>query len=255
MKKLVLVMIVALVMMVGCESINENNDGAMSNIELVGGKVEDAGSSSSVSTGLEQTDGGGVTTPPDDRSIAVRSLEELEEMRQMIKCTDEKILEEYLLSVEGGAATVDDLIEFTELVDTIPYIRIKAGTISWIAYSEGVSEETKKGYEILHISTVINENEWYRIEYRLNETDASNIASSGSYLFLDTPVKNKDGTVEILAQREKGNEYYDMNIVRWIATIEGNLAVIVYKSPDVDNYDFVDLFSETGVTTFENVSN
>ena len=83
-------------------------------------------------------------------SIEVRSIEELETMRQMATSSDRAAVEEYLRSV-SGADDQKDLIRFLALVDSVPYPVILEGDITWISYSFGNSVDTGKEYKILYL--------------------------------------------------------------------------------------------------------
>lgn len=54
-------------------------------------------------------------------AISLRSLAKLDEMREMITCTDEEELNKYLRSIEGaGARSRDDLIAFVNMIESLP---------------------------------------------------------------------------------------------------------------------------------------
>ena len=73
--------------------------------------------------------------PPISISISVDSLAELDKMREMISCTDEEVLNNYLRSLSGGGArSRDDLILFLNVLDSLPILEIIDGEIIWISY-------------------------------------------------------------------------------------------------------------------------
>ena len=98
------------------------------------GNITDTSSNTSV----EQNPNG--TTDPSDelpnKYIAVRSVSELERMRGMSFCKDEATLNDYLITVEGGGAeSKEDLTTFVSLSDSIPYVKLIDGEITFISYT------------------------------------------------------------------------------------------------------------------------
>lgn len=126
--------------------------------------------------------------PPE--SISVRSLAELNEMRDMINCTDEEVLTGYLRSVEGGGAdSVADLEEFIKMYDALPKLDLIEGDITWISKSD----------TMFYISTIAEDGSGFVVQYRYRE-QGQPLDLTTSEGVLTTPIKSADGKVTIYTE-------------------------------------------------------
>lgn len=162
-------------------------------------------------------------------SMAIHSMEELEEMREMILCQDEQKLKEYLRSIKGGGADGrENLIFFVNLVDSVPYVHCFEGDIIWINYSKGV-----KGEEVLYITLEAPNGDWMRIEYIFSLTDVQAaieervLSKENGEAFLP-PLKSKDEKLKVYHESRAPHPSGIGDSIRWIADLDGIFAYIVF---------------------------
>ena len=162
-------------------------------------------------------------------SMAIHSMEELEEMREMILCQDEQKLKEYLRSIKGGGAGGrENLIFFVNLVDSVPYVHCFEGDIIWIDYSKGV-----KGKEVLYITLEAPNGDWMRIEYIFSLTDVQAaieervLNQENGEAFLP-PLKSKDEKLKVYHELRAPHPSGVGDSIRWIADLDGIFAYIVF---------------------------
>ena len=164
-------------------------------------------------------------------SIEVRSIEELETMRQMATSSDRAAVEEYLRSV-SGADDQKDLIRFLALVDSVPYPVILEGDITWISYSFGQSIDTGKEYNILFVTTEAENGDWVRVEYNLLEDDVAAMIDASVQTTPDSllpqPLQSSDKKMSIHTETREAHPSGTGTIITWGANIEGTYAKIVY---------------------------
>jgi hypothetical protein len=176
--------------------------------------------------------------------IGVRSLAELEIMREMVNSNDADAVEQYLRSVEGGGAhSKKDLKQFLSIVDSAPYAVLIEGDITWISYSVGQSIDTGKDYKMLFITTEASNGDWVRIEYNLLEKDvATNInaaVEATSNSLLSQPMQSSDKKVTLYTETREPHPSGTGTTIVWIAEIDGVYARIVYYT----------VYDEDAVTT------
>lgn len=215
MKKLsFIIAILLLIVLVGCQS---DNGSYNVSTELNG----NTGTNSSAE-GPEHLD------PPE--YIGVRSIEQLDEMRLKLQCSDEE-LSSYLLSVEGGGAdSREDLEGFLELVASVPNPELVGGDISWIAYFPDSN--------IVYVSTVGSTGEWSRVEYFIGVNDVSGelekLRAEGQFdkSTISDVVRCKAGRVKVYSEVKEPHPSGTGNTVEWMLTIDNTFARVVYYTDD-----------------------
>ena len=104
-------------------------------------------------------------------SINLRSLAQLDEMREMISCTDEEKLNRYLMGLEGGGAkSRTDLISFVNLIESLPILEFLEGDIVLICHK---NITTDGGNDVVVISTQGINGNWTRVEYLVYAKDVN----------------------------------------------------------------------------------
>lgn len=192
-------------------------------------------------------------------SIGVRSLEELDEMREMINCKDSEKLEKYLRSVEGGGAeSADDLKVFVNLIDVVPYVSLIGGEITWINRSCADNSDGKNFADVLFITEKNEHGTWTRFEYDLNSIDTSKavqkaISDLDPEYVLKSPVQSSDKKITVYS--EKIEILDDKATTTWIASIDGVLARIIYNSASDMSVGADVLFSVCSVSTVKQMCN
>jgi len=186
--------------------------------------------------------------PLPSESIDVRSLAELNEMRQMISCTDDEKLNQYLLSVEGGGAhSRDDLIGFLKIIDSLPFPALIEGDIVWLSHSRGQSQDTGENYDIVYISTQAPCGDWVRIEYYLSvsniedKIEAESLKLTASSILLK-PIQNANGDITIFSETREIHPTGTGNMIKWIASIDGIFANVIYYTENADAIVADDLY-------------
>ncbi len=187
--------------------------------------------------------------PLPNQEISVRSSEQLDHMREMLSCPDEEELNNYLMTVEGGGAqSKEDLVHFLALVDSIPYIEIMTGEIGWISYSNGKTQDTEKEYEILYVTRQAENGDWIRFEYMLSVKDVpGEVAKQREELsvssLISAPMVSVDGKTTFYEETREAHVSGTGDVIRWIASIDGIYANIVYYTSDADPVDTAEVLS------------
>jgi len=186
-------------------------------------------------------------------SISVRSLEELDKMREMISCTDEEKLNEYLRSVEGGGASSrEDLISFVDMVDSLPLPELIKGDIIWINRQNNAGNPED---EFVTVSTRGANGDWVRVEYQTSIKDANaEIESRQKEGYfkksgLDAPVKSGNGRITVYSETKKVHPSGVGNTVTWTIVVDGLLAKVVYYSENIDGICAENIFRDITITT------
>lgn len=194
---------------------------------------------------------GGVPLP----AISVRSLAELEKMREMVSCTDEEKLNEYLRSVEGGGARKrDDLVSFLDLIDSLPVLELFEGNIAWIAHLNIVAGSKN---DSVVISTEGVNGEWVRVEYlisikdvqaeielRKNDGDFENST-------IDTPIQSNDGRITVYSEVKAPHPSGTGDTVTWVIVMDGIMTRVVCHSEEIDGINAESVFANPKITTIK----
>ena len=198
---------------------------------------------------------------PAQYSITLDSLAELDEMREMISCTDEKTLNSYLSGIRGrGARSRDDLIAFVNLMDSLPILELIEGEITWISH-EGISfHSTDKSDEVVFISTKAANGDWTRVEYLVWEKDVNaEIAhrkASGEFKHstIDRPIQSNDGRIKVYSEVREAHPSGIGYTISWNVVVDGILIRVVYYSENIDDIQAETVFDDLIIRTLNTVS-
>ena len=186
--------------------------------------------------------------PPISISISVDSLAELDKMREMISCTDEEVLNNYLRSLSGGGArSRDDLILFLNVLDSLPILEIIDGEIIWISY---FFDDEDKEDDVVIISTKSANGDWVRVEYLINESNVGaeikRREAAGEYRHstIDTPIQSKAGRIQVYSEVREDHPSGIGYLINWNVVVDGILTRVVYYSEDIDDMHAESLFDD-----------
>ena len=138
---------------------------------------------------------------------------------------------QYLRGVEGGGAeSREDLISFINLIDSVPMINLIDGDITWIAHYYNIGSSGEKTNGTLYVSTVSDNGDWTRIEYKLFETDINteiekmrtderNLDEENTDSFT-----SDDGKIKVYYQTKKKHPSGTGDMYEWIASIDEKIA-------------------------------
>ena len=195
--------------------------------------------------------------PISDMCIEIRSASELEKMREMANNTDNKALEAYFQSSTSGVKSKEELVQFVDLVDSVPYISILEGDLTWIRRSSGTSIDTGEPYDILYISITSPDGEWIRIEYDLRvKGDVAKAIEEGIKQntitgALHEPMKSKDKKVVVYAENRRAQT--GGKTIWWTANIDGVYARIIYSTDKMETIDTKELLSKCKVVNVKSL--
>ena len=186
--------------------------------------------------------------PLSSRSIEIQSLEKLSEMRTMAACKDESQLEQYILSIANtGVRSKDDFLSFVNLIDLLPHISILDGEVTWICFSNSISEDTGKETNVVYITTEAPNGDWTRIEYVLSVTDVSVEISNekslvGENSILTSPIQNADGNLILHIETRNPHPSGKGTMVQWVGEVDGVFTRIYYYTNNANEVKTDNLF-------------
>lgn len=201
---------------------------------------------------VTSADPSGTEEPPPEppASIILDGLSELEEMRGMAVCADEDVLQAYLDGIKGmGASCREDLAAFLELADSLPYLPLLEGEVTYLEY---IPE-----WQIAHIVTKAANGDWVRLTYLLYVEDVPEEleawkASDESDSFLPTPLLCAGGRVTLY--RERREDVSGGTYLSWDAESDGLLVRADYFTAGPDRVVTEDLFANLTVQSLADLS-
>ena len=206
-------------------------------------------------TGCDET--GGTIGPPLP-SISLRSLAELNQMREMISCTDEADLDEYLISVEGGGAySREDLISFINTVDFLPLPALFEGDVIWISRQNNAGNPED---EFVFITIQSTNGDWVRVKYQTSVEDADaeieRQRKNGYFkkAEIDTPIHSSDGRITVYSEAKSAHPSGVGDTVTWTIVVDGILATVVYYSEQIGEINAKGVFCNAAITTLSTLS-
>ena len=188
-------------------------------------------------------------TPEPYEYIGIRSLTQLEEMREMILCEDENTLSEFLKSVEGGGAhSREDLIKFVSLVEQLPVIELTHGSITWIAHYNSDGNDT------VFISTTASNGDWTRVEYQLSVKDPAaeieRMKAAGVLAQADiiTPIQSHDGRIQVFSEKNAPHPSGVGETCEWTIIVDGILVRVVYYTANQNKAEMPNILTGIRLT-------
>ena len=235
-KWFIALMVLLMIVLIGCQSNNTSE--------------EDHNGNSETATGAQQLNH---SEPP--KSIGVRSLEQLDEMRMMSKHSDEE-LAAYLLGIEGGGAdSREDIENFLDLIESLPVLELINGDIIWIAHSyEQTLLTGEKQDGVVYISTMSSNGDWTRIEYLLSVKDVSGELekrrADGQFdqSTIFDAIQSKDGRVSVFSEIKEAHPSGTGDTVEWMLTVDDILVRVVYYTADSRDVQAASVFESVKLT-------
>ncbi len=185
---------------------------------------------------------------PKDTVVQVRSLVELNEMREVMTSGDEQRIGTYIKKVSNGDK--NDVLKFLKIVDKIPYLELIDGEVVWIARYVGVSVDTGKAQDVLFISTRAESGEFTRVEYMLGVTDFDAQLSSwmdGAQTDVSgvlQPIVSKKEPISVHFEKVTPDFYEDgYDSVEWVMKIDGMFVRVAYKTLDASRVSIEQILS------------
>lgn len=185
--------------------------------------------------------------PMEEINISVRSLDELERMRNSLNLSDEDF-DVYLSSISNGyVLTRMDIKKYVDLVSSLPVFDVENADITWINYSSGYSEDTGTKYDVAYITFELADGEWVRFEYVLSAKDAKveidKIVSSSDFMGtkFDVPVKNADCSTRVYAESREKHVSGNGDLITWYLDYNGMYIRAYYKTNDESSVDLIEI--------------
>ena len=198
--------------------------------------------------GIIDSESNTLQEPPLSISIDVDRMAELDKMREMISCTDEQVLNNYLKSLSGGGVrSLDDLILFVNVVDSLPILEIIDGEIIWISY---FFDDTDKEDDVVFISTKSANGDWVRVEYLINESNVGaeikrrEAAGEFRHSTIDTPIQSNDGRIQVYSEVREDHPSGIGYLINWNVVVDGILTRVVYYSENINDMHAESLFDD-----------
>lgn len=201
------------------------------------------------STGTRDDNDNGHKEPP--KSIGVRSLDQLNEMRQMVLCADENELHKYLNKIEGGGANSrDDLIDFLNLIDSLTVLDLIEGNITWISNSKDEST----GTSVVYLTIQSSNEEWVRMEYMVsveNVTSEIDAMKTAGKINASEEIKNiqtPDGKIKAVAERKEAHPSGVGDTYTWTLIVDGVLTNVVYYTSAAHDVSLPEVIKDIRIT-------
>lgn len=197
--------------------------------------------------------------PEPDFSINLRSIAALTEMREMIECEDEQLLEEYLRSIEGGGAqSRQDLIDFVALTDRMPYAWIVDGEVTWLYHQASTSEDTHEPYEIYSVTVEAENGEWIRYSYRLGQQEVllcllEVSEELGDRNVLPATAQSADGRMKVYFETREPHPSGQGDVITWWGLIDDKFCEITYFLDSAEGLVTWELIGSLSVSTLTGV--
>ena len=261
MKRLILIFITVLIvaLFVSCNQTNSNIEetaisGEISESKTVLTENTNIGETKKV-TDIESSettelieDNTVINEPLPNKSIEIRSIDSLNEMKEIMTCDDETQWNQYIESIsDSGIQSKDDLLAFVKLVDALPQISILDGNITWICFSHNISEDTGKETNVLYVTTEAANGDWTRMEYILSVTNVSGKISEekkaiGKNTLLTSSVKSSDGKLTLHIETRSPHKSGERTMIQWVGEAKGIFTRIYYYTSNPDDVNTGNLF-------------
>jgi hypothetical protein len=207
-----LILNIAITSLTGCNIPNDNTpNNKKDNVVTTESEISEE-SSIGVNTQEEAFDG---------IDIAIISLKDLAQLRELLYCTDKERIENPLF--QSGGYKTEDLLIFFDTVDHTPFIRTIDGEITWINYVENVSAT----YKTLQITTTTENGDWVQLLYYFGADQAKDPLAfatetciiRGGSLFAEH-MSTKDNRVSIISELKIKADSYEGDYIEWWGTID-----------------------------------
>lgn len=158
---------------------------------------------------------------PNRFAMDLRTECELVWLREMAVSADGDVLQTYLR--RKGMRSREELTEFLDLLDSLPYLPILDGKLIWIGYDSGLDFDSRQPYTenaILFISTEANNGDWVRLQYTLPVGEKPTVTGDGELLLLSGGARTKP--------------HGSGTLTTWELLVDGLRVRVEYHSADPD---------------------
>lgn len=187
----------------------------------------------------------GITPFP---SINLSNLQELQEMREMSVTQDEAALEAYLRTIKGqGARSRQDLLDFLELVDSIPVVQLMDGSVCLLSHEKGQGVGSGEYYNILKLGFEKANGDWIRLDYILSVEDIAakeqevQSAPGITALDIDLQIEATGDRLRVFGERREQGR------ITWYLSVNGIYAQVTYRAADADTVNTAQIFQGLSV--------
>lgn len=191
------------------------------------------------------------------KRLYIYSLRELEEIRSITLCGDESKVEEYLSAIDAfGINTKDELMEFLDVIDSLPVIELVDGDITRIY----VYYDAKVGFYSAYIITKAKDGSLTQMDYYLSVKDIEAEIQRADYFNKPSSpegiknIQNTDKTVRVYYENKYdhftgiGKRYY------WTVSADNILVSYLYYTPDEHPLDAEELFSDAHIVHLADIA-
>lgn len=191
-------------------------------------------------------------TPP--KSISLYEFDELIRIKKIVALKNENDLQSvaHEYNLESGA----DIINFLEIIESIPVLKLFDGQIIYIGYQWPVSENNTNGVElsaasqnlgIVYITIQEKDGSWFRINYWLKNKDMAleDIvgASDRNTSLLKTPLQAVNGRCYVYHETREPHSTESGEVITWSAVVDGIPVMIKYYSENANTVKAETMFN------------
>ena len=180
-------------------------------------------------------------------SIKLSNLQELQEMREMSVTQDEVALEAYLRTIKGqGARSRQDLLDFLELVDSIPVVQLMDGSVCLLSHEKGPAGSGEY-YNILKLGFEKANGDWIRLDYMLSVEDIAakeqevQSAPGITALDIDLQIEATGDQLRVFGER------WEQGSITWYLSVNGIYAQATYRAADAASVNTAQIFEGLSV--------
>lgn len=212
---------------------------------------------SETSSVLSETipDEGGAQEPPRNDGISFYSLEELERLNVLLACQNSEEIEENLKGlIHGGQWDPQKIDAMATRFESLPYVVLIDGEITWISYTNGVTAADESPLEEIYVTITAENGDWVRSQYLFSVKDVDSkieriITKKGDTSLITAPMHNQDNRIVFYTETREKHPTEEGTLIEWIAKIDGMYVEIAYYTADTNSVVTSVLLDEAEVTT------
>lgn len=191
------------------------------------------------------------------KKIQLSSTEQLDRLRDILLSGDEMEMMEYLSVYSGGTCSMQDMIDFLELVETVPYAELVQGKIIELHYYEGIDQDGEP-YRTLYLTIDAENDEMVCYSYKLSVEDVSAYLEEVKQALqdqnlLNTSISSADGRLTLHTEIREPLSGSHWDRVTWWGELDGMVVEIEYYLDDRNSVDtqaiIGSIYIDTGVVT------
>ena len=149
-----------------------------------------------------------------------------------------------------GILNINDLSNFLAMVDSVPYLNVMDGNITWIAYDE---YEENIEYTVLYVTVTAENGDSVRITYRpklVNPTSWAHMrAKQEASSLITNPLKSEDKRITLFSEVKEKHPVYPGQYVEWIGLVDGIGVEILYYAANISGINSNSLLSSLTISS------